>query len=445
MATLAELFKRFGAVWVGGELRACCVVCQPHEDDPARFRARLGRGEKRPLLLHCFHCVTDGDRDRTRYWVWLRAFLEATHTDPDDLYDLDPAEAVAGWESVGRREPAVPAADPDTLHGVYTDVLARLDLTDRHRRWLDRRGLDPDHAHDIGYRSTPADGCFGGDVGGTDGAGGPGGVLRGIGETLHGKWGRVLDSVPGFLDGGRRVLFRFPAVLHPCRDARGRILALKQRLTDGKGGRMRMFSSGPMGGAAAVAFTHVPLGVGGREWDCVWVTEGERKADVFWHRTGTPAVAVPGVHATRTLPPTLTGLLRPGGTAVLALDTDPAGKGEVDSVAGLLAGAGYRVEVAGWEGVKGLDDAVTGGRRIDFREWNGAERRHTPIPTDRPARRQRYPKHLRDSEVVAYLAERGPQLREAIPTKPSTIDYLLARKAIRIVAKGPQGQILGTP
>jgi hypothetical protein len=440
---LAAVFAALAVARRDGDYWAACPRCQPTETDPANYHLHLSPGRRRLVVCYCFKC-----EDPRGVWVDV---VRAHDLPPSATAGMPPATVAAAWEGVAVAGVADPdgLADPDTVHAVYETLLSKLELRNEHRRWLSRRGLDADYAYALGYRSTPerGDGPNGGDEGrgvvpADDGDNGGDGEA-GVADVLCRQYGDALAGVPGFVPdgGGYRLCLRRSAVLHPCRDALGRVFALKQRLLDGGKARMRLVSSKFAGGPAAVVGVHCPLGVGGRRWPRVWVTEGERKADVWWHRQEEPVVALPGVGCWRLAAAVVGAVAEAGATVVVALDRDgkEATLSATRATAKSLSAGGYTVQIAEWAGAKGLDDAVVGGVEVRRRPWSGAEL----VPckgVNSPLGSQ--PRWLTDDEVVAAVRSRGRCLRESVPTSPTVVSRLLQQGRLAIVEYTAKGAIV---
>src|SRR6266851_6323962 len=107
-------------------------------------------------------------------------------------------------------------ADPDTLNKIYAAFLARLKLSECHRKNLGLRGLTDEVIDRNGYKTLSTQG------------------RARIAGDLHVRFGEKLLGVPGFVfkegDRGRYITVRGPAgVIVPVRDLAGRIIALKAR------------------------------------------------------------------------------------------------------------------------------------------------------------------------------------------------------------------------
>jgi hypothetical protein len=263
-----------------------------------------------------------------------------------------------------RTGPEPQRADADTLHAVYSALLARLTLGEAHREALRRRGLDDDAIQRAGYRTLP-------------GQGRPR-IARDLRECFTDR----LLRVPGFVikEGrlGRYLTLRGPAgLLVPCRDRVGRIVALKVRRNDvGEDGPRYVYvSSAGHGGPGPGAPVHVPAGTP-QAAELVRLTEGELKADVVQARTGLPTVSVPGVSNWR---PALAVLKALGCKTVrLGFDADawdkPAVARALSACAEALAKAGFTVDLERWDAAdgKGLDDLLAAGKTPELVQGEAA-------------------------------------------------------------------------
>lgn len=254
--------------------------------------------------------------------------------------------------------PGVPTptrADPDTLHGVYSAILAGLPLHKRHRENLRQRGLPDDRIDQGGYGTLPQQG------------------RARLVARLSERFGDGLLGVPGVVvregDSGRyRTLAGPVGLLVPVRDRAGRIVAVKVRrdTTDGKAGRYVYLSSADQGGAGSGSPVHVPLGTPGA-CERVRLVEGELKADVCWAFTGEPTLSVPGATNWRPALPELQAL--GAKTVRLALDADAVENATVaralDACAAAVGDAGFALELERWELAdgKGLDDLLAAGKQ----------------------------------------------------------------------------------
>lgn len=269
-------------------------------------------------------------------------------------YHLHRLDGTPGPEHVLLPKPAsaeVQRADGDSLHSVYSALLARLLLLPAHRDNLRRRGLTDAEIDRRGYRSLPVTG------------------RARIARELHGRFGDAALSVPGFVVKEKNArkyvtLAGAAGLLIPVRDATGRIVALKIRRDD-VDGKMRYccLSSKNQGGAGPGSPVHVPLGIQ-TPAKVVRLTEGELKADVALALSGLTTISIAGVGNWRPAMDTLKSL--GCNTVRLSLDADAATKTLVaralrDCAAG-HAGEGFTVELERWPVEhKGIDDALAAG------------------------------------------------------------------------------------
>jgi hypothetical protein len=252
-------------------------------------------------------------------------------------------------------EVAVDRADADTLHAVYSALLARLSLSAAHRADLQRRGLADVEIDRRAYRTLPVQG------------------RAPLARELREWFGDSVLRVPGIISrerDGRRYLTLAGAagLLIPVRDVAGRIVALKIRRDEADGGRYSFLSSAKYGGPGSGAPVHVPAGIQGPT-EIVRLTEGELKADVAFVRTGLPTISTPGVSSWRACLPVLKAM---GCKIVrLALDGDAKDKAAVaralDACAEALAAEGFAVELERWPAEhKGIDDALAAGAAVEI-------------------------------------------------------------------------------
>ncbi len=253
-----------------------------------------------------------------------------------------------------RPGPEAKRADADTLHEVYSALLARLPLSKAHREALQRRGLTDEVIDKAGY--------------GTLSRQGRPRVVR----ELRERFGDKLLRVPGVVvkegPSGHYLTLRGPVgLIVPCRDRTGRIIALKVRRDDAdeKNRRYVYVSSAGHGGPGPGSPIHVPLGTP-EAAELARLTEGELKADVTQARTGVPTLSVPGATNWR---PALAVLKELGCKTVrLAFDADawdnPTVARALLACTDALTAAGFAVELERWDGAngKGLDDLLAAGK-----------------------------------------------------------------------------------
>lgn len=278
------------------------------------------------------------DKNGSPYYLHRMNGTESTNAPP-----LDPTGT------------AVDRADTDTLHAVYSALLARLSLSTAHRTDLQRRGLtDPEIDHRL-YRTLPVE------------------QRPRLARELRERFGDSLLRVPGMITrerDGRRYLTLAGAagLLIPVRDIAGRIVALKIRRDESAGGRYSFFSSAKFGGPGSGAPVHIPAGIQSPA-EIVRITEGELKADIAFALTGLPTISMPGVSSWRACLQVLKSL---GCKIVrLALDGDAKDKATVaralDAIAKALPAEGLAVEFERWPAeYKGVDDALAAGAATEI-------------------------------------------------------------------------------
>ncbi len=347
-------------------------------------------------------------------------------------------------------------ADADTLHRVYSALLAALPLSAAHREALRRRGLADAEIDGRGYGTLP---------------------IRGrahIAADLRQRFGDAVLRVPGIVTrerDGRRYLTLAGAagLLVPVRDTAGRIVALLVRRDDPPPAgtatpsttaaatsaaapstlppKYTYVSSGRHGGPSPGAPVHVPRGVTG-PCRTVRVTEGALKADVAHALTGLPTVGLPGVSAWRPALP----ILREFGarTVRLSLDADAADKPPVArALAAIVEGLTVErlaVELERWPAPhKGIDDALAAGATVEVLTGDDARRAIAEIvaegtaaePLPPPSPLERLADVLaadgaeglyRDAELLEALA----QLAESDPAEYACRRARLQRAGIRL-------------
>ncbi|MGQ9533045.1 MAG: DUF3854 domain-containing protein [Desulfotomaculales bacterium] len=267
------------------------------------------------------------------------------------LYRLHPGPAPA--DPPVQQETETERAEPNVLDQVYRWVLAELTLSEDHRENLRKRGLPDSEIDRRGYRTLPA---------------------RGRAElarrVLDAFGPEVLAQAPGFFikeEGGQRwwTVAGPAGLVIPCRDAQGRIVALKVRADEpGEGGKYVYVSSKTHGGPGPGAPVHIPI-FDGSIGDTVRVTEGELKADVTTVLSGVLTISIPGVSCWRAAIPVLKALSAK--RVLLAFDADwqtnPHVKRALHRAAEALVREGFEVRVETWslEQAKGIDDLLAAG------------------------------------------------------------------------------------
>jgi hypothetical protein len=255
-------------------------------------------------------------------------------------------------------------ADADTMHRVYSALLAALALSKAHRESLRVRGLPEDAIDQRQYRSLSVQG------------------RSHLAGKLQDQFGDAVLRVPGFStkkgkNGPYLTLTGAAGLLVPVRDVAGRIIALKVRRDgDSVGPRYSYLSSVQHGGAGPGSPVHVPLGVTA-PCQCLRVTEGELKADVATVLSGLPTVSIPGAGAWRAALDSLKAL--DSKTARVALDADALDNEHVArhlaDFAEVLDGEGFSVELERWPAKdKGIDDALVAGAAVELLTGDAARK-----------------------------------------------------------------------
>lgn len=423
---LRSLFRRIGVVARNGEwVCPCPRFNDAHpstSSDP--YKVVVSPGSRRVCLVFCRVCGSDGIGTMLTAWA-LRA--------EDFGVSSSAVESQAVWDAAGY--PASPAdegddgRDFDLYDRVYRRLLALSPLTAEHQRWLAKRGLVAAAAGRFGYGSADAEAVYGDPV----------------------LAGEDVEAVPGFSrDPHGRVVahVREDAILTPCRDRVGRVVAIKMRLLEGRS-RIRSLSSRHLGGPSAYSGVHFPtearlLSGLGR----VWVTEGERKGDVVHAVTGDYVLAVPGTSRVGEAVAELGERWDADTEVVVAFDRDSAGDGAARALVCGVAPRGFRrITRASWSAkYKGVDDAFAA----------GAEVRYDAIPSDElarlaggsPSHRTRGDVHAR---VLAALAK-GPRWRDDLDHEcgrtPAVVTRLAREGKIETRLYRGRGQgvaLAGTP
>jgi hypothetical protein len=269
-------------------------------------------------------------------------------------------------------------AGSDTLHAVYSVLLANLRLSEPHRANLRSRGLADDVIDRNAYRTLPAQ------------------SRAKIAKRLHERFGNLLHQVPGFIirDKGRGPYLTIAGcagILIPCRDTQARIVALKVRGDEDGDPRYSYLTSTRHQGPSPGAPVHVPLGVKG-PCPLVQVTEGELKADVSSALASPPTIAIPGAATWKPVLATLKALQAT--TVRLAFDMDarqnPHVARALAACAQGLKAEGYPIELARWpEAQNGIDELLAAGKKPEVLQgaaaWAAIEDiRVTGVSADSP-------------------------------------------------------------
>jgi hypothetical protein len=319
---------------------------------------RVSAGNPCPVCRHADWCSISADGTlaacrRVEAGAWRSKTDRAGA--PVYLHRLDGRAAATPTPPPQPGGHAPEKADADTLHRVYSALLAALPLSKAHQEALQRRGLGDADIDRRGYRTMPVQGR-----------------ARIAGDLLD-RFGDAMLRVPGVIvrepDGRRYLtLAGVAGLLVPVRDTAGRIVALLCRRDDASDGRGKYLylSSTKAGGPGPGAPAHVPLGVTA-PCPVFRLTEGALKADVAQALSGLPTVGAAGL-AWR---PALDVLKVLGCQTVrLAYDMDAQDKPTVaralSACAEALSAAGVAIELERWPAeYKGIDDALAAGVAVE--------------------------------------------------------------------------------
>lgn len=250
-------------------------------------------------------------------------------------------------DSTSNTEVRQDAASLSLRDAVYCAVLDASILFDWHRAKLRARGFTDDEIDRRHYRSdNPM-----------------------VAERLAGQFDRLtLLSVPGFtLQNGWLRFKSAGGIWIPCRDASGRIVALKVRRdhVPPDGAKYLYCTSAPDGGPGPGSPAHVALGIRG-PIDRLRCTEGELKSDIATFLNCVPTISIPGVGQWRSALPVIAQLQAK--IVVVAFDSDAKKNRDVAqhqlNFAEHLYNEGIGLELETWDGpAKGIDDfLLLGGR-----------------------------------------------------------------------------------
>lgn len=399
---LQQQLDRLGAVRCGNTVTAPCPLCQPEPVPIEKHHLSITVGASRAFVFFCHKCQvpkaqTAEDRDHNRQVS--KRILEEAGCDPSLCFEpMDAGEIRRIWSQVALGSVVLEEDQerlPDTELGViYSILLHQLDLSDRHRKWLEKKGMDADWCFASGYRTATAGRTFG---------------------------SQLMQGVPGLVGGN--WLLRPDSLLIPCRDSVGRICALKQRVTDGGKARMRVLSHR---GIKARQLVHWPLGSDNSRPE-LWITEGERKADFVYWKLQVPVCGIPGCGSWQKVVP----FAQQKQQVVLALDQDDTGRKTTDQLGRLLRAQGIEVLQAQWSEGKGLDDALQLNAQLEVGEWKATERSDGTQPPTKVKSGLVYGQPLSDHQIVPYLKEFGPQPLHQLKVFYPTVLALLKEGRLR--------------
>lgn len=396
---LQQQLDLLGAVRCGNTVTAPCPLCQPEPVPIEKHHLSINAGASKPFVFFCHRCQTPKaqtaeERDHNRQIS--KRILEAAGCDTDLCFQpMEVGEIRRIWSqialgSVVLEEDQVREAD-GVLHCFYHQALRHLELSDRHRKWLEKKGMDPEWCFERGYRTA---------------------------TELSGP---KVEGVPGLVGG--QWLFRPNSLLIPCRNKEWSICALKQRVTDGGKARMRLLSHR---GIKASQVVHWPL-LSESDQKELWITEGERKADFVYWKLQVPVCGLPGVGSWQKVVP----FAQQKRQVVLALDQDEAGRKTTDQLGRLLRAQGIEVLQAQWSEGKGLDDALQLNAQLEVGEWKAVERSDDTQPPTKVKSGLTYGQPLSDHQIVPYLKEFGPQPLHQLRVYYPTVLALLREGRLR--------------
>jgi len=267
------------------------------------------------------------------------------------------------------KAPDVETADADTLHAVYTALLALCPLSEAHRVLLTGPGHGLD-AYQVGrYGTLPVDST----------------ARREIVNSLittHGT--ATLLHVPGFIlnESGRIALAPLAGILMPRRDLQGRLTGCMVRSDKPDAdARYLWLSSAGVGGPSSGSAPHIAQPSELRDARTVYIVEGIKKADLLAERMGCLVISINGVGTWRAAEEVLDELATRGvDTCVITLDRDvkPSAVEHVERSGQRLAAAavarGYAVRIASWDKdlAKGPDDLLLAGHAFAIERYRPA-------------------------------------------------------------------------
>ena len=237
------------------------------------------------------------------------------------------------------------AADIETRHEVYSELLSMLPLAADHLQNLLSRGLSEQAVYNNEYRTIPVT------------------SEKALAKCLLDN-GHKLAGVPGFYlrsNGQWAFIHNKRGILIPVRDSKGRIQGMQVRLDNIKKRKYRWVSSNGMNeGCGAEGWIHIA----GPPAERVILTEGPLKADVIHYLTGLTVIAAPGVNSLKHLEKTLTELIESGTKRVMtAFDMDFLQNSHVEAgyaeLINLLGRMDLRFGTYLWDpAFNGLDDYI---------------------------------------------------------------------------------------
>lgn len=241
-----------------------------------------------------------------------------------------------------------PLNDIEVRNRTYSMLLSKLILNDKHRKSLNKRGLNDDQINNLMYRSCPLIN------------------IKAIVKDMQ-MAGCVFQGVPGFYrtdEGEWNIRFPGSGIIIPVRDIYGRIQGCQVRLDKPvDDAKYKWISSANMNnGTKAGTFVHISSFSSDQP---VYLTEGALKADIIHLYTGATVIAVPGVNSLKYLPKTLEKLKQKGiFNLSIAYDTDrfvnPHVKNGLAKIKKILDDLDFCYSDLTWNPwYKGFDDFLT--------------------------------------------------------------------------------------
>jgi len=236
------------------------------------------------------------------------AYASILNATQSEIYKLSPVRK----NKTNKRPPKEAPINASLFNAAYSAYLEKLWLRPVHRANLLGRGLPEEVILANGYKSVPTIERFA--------------VVR---ELT--KEGVCLDKIPGFYDCEKNAekavkVSENGGFYIPVRDIKGNIVGMQVRTDSGKSKYQWFTSRYETNGAKAYAGPHfvgIDLQNVPKE---VYLTEGPLKADVAYHLSGKPFMAIPGVSNVKTLEEGLTVLKKIGVKHIYdALDMDRLG------------------------------------------------------------------------------------------------------------------------
>jgi hypothetical protein len=337
---------------INNESRYRCQHCQESQSTAAKWKGKIdlraAPDGSRRLVLYCFTCDPAGRGKEAKATTLEKAGLTYSDLVVGSEVDVDAVEAELGV--VAQKYNILESRD--TLDAVYRTLLVESTL---------RRG---EQYHDV------------------PGAGRHAKLVVDAVRDAHP--GVDLCRVPGFIEKDDVVTLMgagVEGVLIPCRDALGRIFSIKIRKANATTNKMLTLSSKAYGGPGPIVEAHY-AGDPRKKFDTVFLTEGEKKADVAAAKLGCRVVSVPGVRCARMGVDAVRTL--GARKVVLAFDNDIAGRrGALEAHRLVSQLDGVSVWFATWPNThKGIDDALNAGVEIEKRDASFVEELGVAVAKD---------------------------------------------------------------